>query len=137
MSHSPQILLIDGNQQESDYFAHRLRTSLPDCGIIQTASGLSGLTLCERHPVECVVLEVDLPDMSGFEVLAKLVPRAQHPEIAVIVLTRLNNPHLLEVALKNGAQAALYKPMTSGDVLDKTIVKAISRVKNDRKRPTV
>ena len=137
MSNSPRILIIDGNPQEIDYYAHRLRTSLQDFGIIQAASGLSGLALCERHPMECVVLELDLPDMSGFEVLVKLVPRPEHPEIAVIVLTRLPNPHLLEVAIKNGAQAALYKPVTSGDVLDKTILKAISKVQKDRKRPTV
>jgi hypothetical protein len=36
---------------------------------------------------------------------------------------------LLELALKNGAQAALHKNMTRGDTLDIAIVKAISTVK--------
>ncbi len=66
--------------------------------------------------------------MSGFEVLAKLVPRAYHPEIAVIVLTRLPNPFLLDVAIKNGAQAALQKGVGSGDLLEHSIRKAISTV---------
>ena len=75
-----------------------------------------------------MVLELDLPDMSGFEVLAKLVPRAYHPEIAVIVLTRLPNPFLLDLSIKNGAQAALQKTVGSGDLLAPSILRAISRV---------
>jgi len=67
--------------------------------------------------------------MSGFEVLAQLVPHPSHPEIAVVVLTGLSNLFLLELALKNGAQAALHKTMTRGDTLDIAIVKAISTVK--------
>ena len=38
--------------------------------------------------------------MSGFEVLVKLIPHAYHPEIAVVILTRLNNPYLLDAAIK-------------------------------------
>jgi DNA-binding NarL/FixJ family response regulator len=80
------------------------------------------------------VLELDLLDLSGFEVLVQLVPIAHHPEIAVIVLTHLPNTVLLDLALKNGALAALYKSRTSGDMLDKTIMKAISRVQRDSKK---
>ena len=75
------------------------------------------------------MLEIDLPDMSGFEVLAKLVPRAYRPEIAVIVLTRLPNKFLLDLAIKNGAQATVQKTVGSGDLLEQSILKAISAVK--------
>jgi DNA-binding NarL/FixJ family response regulator len=75
-----------------------------------------------------VVLEIDLPDMSGFEVLAKLVPRTYRPEIAVIVLTRLPNRFLLDLAMKNGARAAFQKTVGIGDLLEESILKAISTV---------
>ena len=77
--------------------------------MVEAATGRSGLDICARQPINCVVLEIDLPDMSGFEVLAKLVPRVYHPEIAVVILTRLPNPFLLDLAIKNGAQAAIAK----------------------------
>jgi DNA-binding NarL/FixJ family response regulator len=82
--------------------------------------------------IDCVVLELDLPDMSGFEFLIKLLPQASHPEIAVIVLTKLSNHFLLELALKNGAQAAFMKNMTSGDILDKAILKALATVQKEK-----
>jgi DNA-binding NarL/FixJ family response regulator len=72
--------------------------------------------------------------MSAYEFLIKLLPRASHPEIAVIVLTGLSNPFLLEFALKNGALAAFHKTSTSGDMLDAAILKAIATIRKEKTR---
>jgi DNA-binding NarL/FixJ family response regulator len=132
MSDATSILLIDANHKDRDYYAQRLRISSPDYDVVHATTGQSGLDLCARQPIDCVILEIDLPDMSGFEVLAKLVPRVHHPEIAVIVLSGIPNQFLLELALKNGAQAAFMKNMTSGDILDTAILKAISTVQKEK-----
>jgi len=132
MSDATSILLVDANHKDRDYYAQRLRISSPDYDVVHATTGQSGLDLCARQPIDCVILEIDLPDMSGFEVLTKLVPRVHHPEIAVIVLTRIPNQFLLELALKNGAQAAFHKTMTCGDILDKAILKAISIVQREK-----
>jgi DNA-binding NarL/FixJ family response regulator len=129
MSDATTILLVDDDPQYRDYYAQRLHASSLNYDVVQAATGRSGLDLCARQPIDCVVLEIDLPDMSGFEVLAKLVPRTYRPEIAVIVLTRLPNQFLLELAIKNGAQAAFHKAVGSGDQLEQSILKAISIVR--------
>jgi Response regulator containing a CheY-like receiver domain and an HTH DNA-binding domain len=87
-----------------------------------------------RQTIDCVVVEIDLPDMSGFQVLASLVPGASRPETAVVVYTSLPNPYLSELALKNGARAALRKIAPVTNLLDRSILDAISRVKKDRER---
>lgn len=129
MSDATTVLLIDDDPQYRNYYAHRLHASSSNYDVVEAATGRSGLDICARQPINCVVLEIDLPDMSGFEVLAKLVPHAYHPEIAVIILTRLPNQFLLDLAIKNGAQAALQKTVGSGDLLAPSIRKAISAVK--------
>jgi DNA-binding NarL/FixJ family response regulator len=134
MSNSPLILVIDANPEDREYYTQLLRTFLPDLFVLHASTGQSGLAFCEVRPIDCVVLEIDLPDMSGFDVLLKLVPRVEHPEIAVIVLTRISNQSLLEAAIENGAQFAFHKNMVSADILDKAILKAISTVQKDRKR---
>ena len=134
MSDATTILLIDGSLEDREYYTQRLRTSSPDRAVLQAITGRAGLILYKRQPIDCVVLELDLDDMSGFEVLVNLVPRVYQPDIAVIVLTRLSNPYFLEAAIKNGAHAALHKSMTSGDILDKTVLKALSAIPKDRKR---
>jgi DNA-binding NarL/FixJ family response regulator len=129
MSDATTVLLIDNDPHYRDYYAHRLHASSTNYDVVEAVSGQLGLNICARQPIDCVVLEIDLPDISGFEVLATLVPRAYRPEIAVIVLTRLPNPFLLDLAVKNGAQAAFQKTVGSGDLLEQSILKAISAVK--------
>jgi DNA-binding response OmpR family regulator len=130
MSDATSILLIDDDSQYRDYYAQRLYSSSTNFDVVEAASGRSGLSICTRQPIDCVVLEIDLPDMSGFEVLAKLVPRTYRPEIAVIVLTRLPNQFLLDLAVKNGAQVAFQKTTGIGYVLEQSILKAISKVEH-------
>ncbi len=124
------ILFIDGNAQDRWYYAHRLKLTSPDYVIFEAASGQAGLDLCSSQLIDCVILEIDLPDMSGFEVLAKLVPIAEYPKVPIIMLTRLSNPDLLDLARKNGAQAALRKIEISDGILDRTILKAIATVRD-------
>ena len=74
MSDVNSILLIDGNDKDREYYAHRLKLSSPDFDVFQAETGQAGLDLYTRQPIDCVVLAIDLPDMSGFEVLSYLVP---------------------------------------------------------------
>jgi len=134
MATAPLILLIDGNQEDRNYYTQLLRISSPEFVVLHATTGQSGLALCTRQSIDCVVLELDLPDMSGFEVLFKLLPHVQHPEIAIVILTRLANHYLWEAAIKIGAQAALYKGMASGDILNKAILQAISTIQMERFR---
>jgi DNA-binding NarL/FixJ family response regulator len=62
------------------------------------------------------------------------VLRVYCPEIAVVVLTGNYSLDLLEAAITNGAQAALFKSMASGDILEKAVLKAMAKVQRDRKR---
>jgi PleD family two-component response regulator len=122
------VLLIDADSHYLDYYSQRLESSATNYAVVKASTGQSGLDICARQPIECVVLEIDLPDMSGFEVLARLVPRVYHPDIAVIVLTRLPNAFLLDLAIRNGALAAFQKIAGSAQLLEESIPKAISRV---------
>jgi len=86
------------------------------------------------------VLELSLPDESGFQTLLHLVPIASKPLIAVIVLTQIPQRSVWEVARENGAYACFHKPDTTGEALDKAIQDAVEFVgqipKEDRDRPS-
>ena len=122
------VLLIDPHKEDREYWAQRLHISSPNYLVLDAENGKAGLLICQLHQVDCVLVELSLPDMSCFEVLIKLVPRARHPEIAVIVLTRLALYPMGALAMSNGAQAYLVKPHISGDTLDWAIQKAIFAV---------
>lgn len=127
------ILIIDGNHQDREHYASLLKHSSPDYEIYQAGDGKAGLERCQGRLFDCVVLELDLPDMSGFEVLRQLVPLRQCPDIPVVVLTRLANEALLSAAGLYGAQACLQKQQTSADMLDRAVMKSMTTVGNFRK----
>jgi CheY-like chemotaxis protein len=125
---SPTILFVDSFEDARKYYVQRLSMSSPEYVILEADTAAEGLSLCKSLRIDCVVAELDLPDMSGFHLLLDLVPRVLHPEIAVIILTHIDVATLPEHALKNGALAYLVKTRTSGDDLDKVILKALAVV---------
>ena len=129
------ILFIDHHNDDRQHWVQRLRMSSPDYVVLEASTGKAGLAISRSQPVECVISELTLPDMSGFEVLLKLVPKPRHPEIAFIFLTRLTLSPMRQLALNNGAQAYMVKSHSSGDELDSTIHEALASVAPTRKGP--
>jgi DNA-binding NarL/FixJ family response regulator len=123
------VLFIDGNDADRTYFVEGLRSCSSDYLILEASDGESGLELYRRsRRIDCVVLELDLPDRSGFEVLVNLVPLAIRPNVAVIVLTRLTHRGVWELARQNGAMACFVKRHMGSDALDRAIQNAVAVV---------
>ena len=122
------ILLIDAFKEDRQYWAQRLNIASPDCVVLEADSAAAGLAICRWQRVDCVVFEMNLPDMPGFGLLIELVQRPRHPNMPVIILSRVDLPSVAQLAKNNGAQAYLVKSQISGDVLNNTIHEAINRV---------
>lgn len=122
------VLLIDGRKQDREYWAQRLKMSSSEYVVLEADTAASGLAMCRSIEIDCVVLEVGLPDMSGYQVLLQLVPRVSSPEIAVILLSGGVSPEMAQIALTNGAQAYLIKSQCSGDDLHSAIQRAVAMV---------
>ena len=134
MADTKRILLIEDNDIVRRYYAERLRKLLCDCVILEAVTGQTGLDLFQWQTIDCVILDLSLPDMSGFEVLAKLVPVAAEPAVAVIILTSFDHHSLLEAAQHKGAFSALQKDLTSADELATHVRRAMTQVTPVEKR---
>ena len=117
------ILLIEDNQDDRQYWALLLRSQCPHYLVLEAADAKSGIDVCRQQRVDCVLLDLDLPQVSGFQVLLDLIPDRTAPQIAVIVLTRLSGSALHELAIENGAHASLIKDRTSVAMLDQAFKK--------------
>lgn len=122
------ILLVDNDDKDRSYYAQRLRVCSPEYVILEAKNGTSALQLCESHRINCIVTELDLPDMSAFQLLLSAIPPTSVPRVAVIVLAQFVLPNIAQLARDNGAQACLMKRFTSGDDLEQYILRAISAV---------
>jgi DNA-binding NarL/FixJ family response regulator len=122
------VLLIDGSKNQRAYWADQLKRCSPDYEILEASDAQSGLDLCQSRRIDCVVLDLGLPDQSGLQTLAELVPVASRPEIAVIVLTQMPQSGVRDLAKQNGAYECFVKQHTSGEDLDRAIQRAIAFV---------
>lgn len=78
---------------------------------VETAnSSRAGLTLARERTPTLVILDVMLPDLDGFEVLARL--RQADAELPVLMLTARDEPKFQVKALENGADDYVVKPFT-------------------------
>ena len=66
-----------------------IMSSLISFEVIETASnGTSCLMLCNLLNPDLVILDLDMPDMDGFDVIRRL--RAKHPNIKILIFTSLD-----------------------------------------------
>ena len=123
------ILLIDDDRKDRTYWASALRNCSQHYTVLEADSGESGFDLFRRHTVKCVVLDLDMPE-SGFFTLLHFIPDCERPQVAVVILTKLMQPTLLNLAKNNGAYACLVKDLCSPEDLAMTIQQAIAAVRS-------
>jgi DNA-binding NarL/FixJ family response regulator len=80
----------------------------PDMDVVATAtSGEQALELFEKHHPDITVLELQLPTMSGFDVIREIRARDQHAR--VVVLTAYHGDEDIFTALQAGAATYVLK----------------------------
>ena len=81
----------------------------------QAGTGEELLRLLACQPVDLVVLDIGLPDMSGMEV-AKLI-RRQYPQVGIVALSGYTDRLFVEEMLKAGARGYVAKSAGVEDLL--------------------
>jgi len=80
------------------------------------ASGAEFMRSIDDHEPDCLVLDLHMPDMSGFEVQAALA--SDHSAVPVIVITGHDTPESRARAVQLGAKCYLCKPVNDDTLLD-------------------
>jgi signal transduction histidine kinase len=88
----------------------------------------SGMSLLENEIFDCILLDYQLPDKDGFEIM-KEVRNTKNKTVPVIILTNMDNEDLGLEMIKNGAQDYLVKNRVNGKHLIHVIRYAIERKK--------
>ena len=97
------------------------------------SDGSEVLELLDRHEVDCIVLDVDMPVLGGFETLVVLQQRC--PAVPVVLLTGFTGPAFAERARAAGAAALLDKGQGLGQLrstISRVIAEAAERTGTKR-----
>ena len=124
------VLLVDDNQQNLELILAYLDDL--GCRTITAVDGVEAMRMVEQERPDLVLLDVMMPRMSGFEVCQKIKSDPATRDIAVIMVTALNEVPDYERAVESGTDDFLSKPVNKIELL--TRVKSLLRVRLLRKR---
>ena len=82
--------------------------------ILTAENGQRGLEIIHREPVDCVLLDYDMPGLSGLDVLRVIRENWSPLELPVILVTGRTEPADMVDALAQGANDYVTKPFHAG-----------------------
>jgi serine phosphatase RsbU (regulator of sigma subunit) len=104
----PKILIVDDEPFNVDYLEQELEGL--DCEIITATNGQDALNKVHSESPDLVLLDIMMPVMDGFTVLAQMKSNPAIREIPVIVISANNNLESVVRGIQLGAEDYLPKP---------------------------
>ena len=105
---SSAILVVDDNASNRDVLARRLTRE--GHTVVTAANGAAALELVAGRDFDIILLDLIMPEMSGFEVLRRLKAAEQTSHIPVIVISALDEIDSVVRCIEAGAEDYLTKP---------------------------
>jgi HAMP domain-containing protein/CheY-like chemotaxis protein/signal transduction histidine kinase len=114
-----RLLLVEDDEAERMGVSELLEST--DIEITMAATGEAALTELRERPPDCVVLDLKLPDMSGFEVLETIRDDAELRDVPVVVFTGRELSADEDAQLRSMARSVVVKGVESPErLLDET-----------------
>jgi len=104
-----QILIVDDSATMRRMVMASLR-SLKDVTFNEASNGLEAIERLVFGPVSLMILDLNMPDMHGIEVLKFVRSHQAYSHIPIIVLTTRGDESSRDDAIKAGASRYLTKP---------------------------
>ncbi len=110
------VLIVDDQRDARSVLRAGLDTLETRLKVTDVPSGEEAILVIASQPIDLLIADVRLPGISGLE----LKERAQmrNPDLKVILITGVPDPHVRELVAQAGAAAYFYKPVEMGDFLD-------------------
>ncbi len=113
------LLVVEDNTAERIGITQLL--AYDDIGVVAVDSGATALAALREQKFDCVVLDLRLPDMSGFDLLRSVRDEASLSDVPVIVFTGRELSTEEDMQLRTMARSVLVKDVESPErLLDET-----------------
>jgi two-component system alkaline phosphatase synthesis response regulator PhoP len=111
MSQKAKVLIVDDEPNNVDF----LEQALEDSGyqLITAANGQEALTKIQSEQPDLILLDLNMPVMDGFTVLAKVKEDPDLRDIPVIIISSEQESKSVVKGIKQGAEDYLTKPVNA------------------------
>jgi DNA-binding response OmpR family regulator len=120
-----QVWIVDDDEEMNR--AIGLMLKMLDCEVIPFHHARSAVqTLLNGNKPELLILDINMPEVSGLDMLEFLRRRQEWRQLPVIMLSSEAADSMVDKALKMGADAYIMKPITIEE-LEKAMVTAFDK----------
>ncbi len=125
-----RLLIIEDSPAYATLIEHMLGDALSDeLRVLHAGAITEAQRILREEPVDCVLLDLSLPDAGGLEALE--VVQSAAPDVPVVVLTGTDDQALAMRAVHDGAQDFLVKRHADRELLARSIRYAIERKRSE------
>jgi len=109
-----KILLIEDDPGTLEVIRFCLEVYISNVTVIATTLGLEGISVFKHASPDLIILDLDLPDMNGTQVLRSVRKTSNTP---VIIITKTTDDELMQDAMKLGASEEIIEPFDPVDLI--------------------
>lgn len=110
------ILIVDDDKLNLTVARNALSGTYKVTAVI---SGEQALHFLQNNTCDLILLDINMPEMNGFEVMAKIRENPEHADIPIIFLTADSDPEIESRCLKEGAMDFITKPFVQNVMLSR------------------
>jgi len=111
-----KILVVDDESVTRRVVTYTLQAI--NVEVICAVDGMSALELAEDTHFDLALIDINLPDISGFDLLKSLRGMRSMQGVPMVIFTARNNPDDQMQAQELGASGFLYKPFSTQELRD-------------------
>jgi PAS domain S-box-containing protein len=125
---SLKILIIDDDAADREIFKLYLTLGHPGAfAFAEEGTGRAGLVLARSFRPDCILLDFNLPDIDGLEMIRRLSEGREFLSCAIVMLTAIGSEQIAVEAMKLGVMDYLVKGPASSEALPRTVASAVQR----------
>jgi DNA-binding response OmpR family regulator len=108
------VLLVDDHDLSIELTARRVETA--GYRVLQATRGKDALSIIRNEGVHLVLLDINMPEVSGYETLREIRATKAKEELAVIMVTAVEDPDTVIDCINAGADDYIMKPFHPGEL---------------------
>lgn len=121
------ILVLDDDALSLDLVTEVAHDAFPEATVTAESSVAEAFALCETRPIDCLIIDYDMPRVDGLTAARFL--RSRHPEMPIVLFTGVGDGGLALEAIEAGVNGYIPKHRLSASLLRRTVANAVALVR--------